>query len=175
MANKFMYISNVNTQNYNNWLKRLGTQLNKATNQSLFKVPKVVKSTNKNILLSNFGTSVIKSQLSPPPHLSLNQFSPFYTWTDFTFCLIYNTKQNDVYLSVCMSDCLPVCLSVCLSVFLSVCLSVCPSVCPSVCLSLRILVTTEPIGFYSSGNIPAGPVVVLGYFLGVWGEGVQKI
>ena len=32
--------------------------------------------------------------------------------------------------------------------------------------SLKISVTTEPIGFYSSGNIPTGPVVVLGYFLG---------
>ena len=34
--------------------------------------------------------------------------------------------------------------------------------------SLEISVTTEPIGFYSSGNIPTGPVVVLGYFLGGW-------
>ncbi len=39
-------------------------------------------------------------------------------------------------------------------------------VCPSVCPSLKISVTTEPIGFYSSGNIPTGRVVVLGYFLG---------
>ncbi len=31
--------------------------------------------------------------------------------------------------------------------------------------SIEISVTTEPIGFYSSGNIPTGPVVVLGYFL----------
>ena len=38
----------------------------------------------------------------------------------------------------------------------------------SVRLSLKISVTTEPIGFYSSGNIPTGPVVVLGYFLGGW-------
>ena len=38
----------------------------------------------------------------------------------------------------------------------------------SVCPSLKISVTTEPIGFYSSGNIPTGPVVVLGYFLGGW-------
>ena len=36
----------------------------------------------------------------------------------------------------------------------------------SVRLSLKISVTIEPIGFYSSGNIPTGPVVVLGYFLG---------
>ena len=33
-------------------------------------------------------------------------------------------------------------------------------------LSLQISVTTEPIGFYCSGNIPTGPVVILGYFLG---------
>ena len=38
----------------------------------------------------------------------------------------------------------------------------------SVCPSLKISVTTEPIGFYSSGNIPTGPVVVLGYFLEGW-------
>ncbi len=50
--------------------------------------------------------------------------------------LIYNTKQNDV--------------------------------CLSVCLKLKILVTTEPIGFYSSGYIPVGPAVVLSYFLGGW-------
>ena len=38
----------------------------------------------------------------------------------------------------------------------------------SVRLSLKISVTTEPIGFYSSGYIPIGPVVVLSYFLGGW-------
>ena len=38
----------------------------------------------------------------------------------------------------------------------------------SVCPSLKILVTTALIGFYFSGNIPTGPVVVLGYFLGGW-------
>ena len=38
----------------------------------------------------------------------------------------------------------------------------------SVCLSLKISLTTEPIRFYSSRNIPTGPVVVLGYFLGGW-------
>ena len=32
--------------------------------------------------------------------------------------------------------------------------------------SLKISVTTELIGFYSSDNIPTGPVFVLGYFLG---------
>ena len=42
------------------------------------------------------------------------------------------------------------------------------SVCLSVRLSLKISVTTEPIEFYSSGNIPTGPVVVLGYFLVGW-------
>ncbi len=46
--------------------------------------------------------------------------------------------------------------------------SVLPSVCPpvllsvrsSICLLLKISVTTEPIGFYSLGKIPTGPVVV---------------
>ncbi len=32
--------------------------------------------------------------------------------------------------------------------------------------SLKILVTTKPIGFYSPGCIPTGPVVVLSIFLG---------
>ena len=41
------------------------------------------------------------------------------------------------------------------------------SVRPSVRLKLKISVTTEPIGFYSPGNISTGPVVVLSYFL--WG------
>ena len=34
----------------------------------------------------------------------------------------------------------------------------------SVCLSLKITVTTEPVGFYFSGNIPTGLVVVLSFF-----------
>ena len=34
--------------------------------------------------------------------------------------------------------------------------------------SLKISVTTKSIGFYSSGNISTGPVVVLGYFLRGW-------
>ena len=38
----------------------------------------------------------------------------------------------------------------------------------SACLSLKISVTTETIGFYSSGDIPTGPVVVLSYFIGGW-------
>ena len=41
----------------------------------------------------------------------------------------------------------------------------CLSVLPSVCLKLKISVTAEPIGLYFFGNIPTGPVVVLGYFL----------
>ena len=39
---------------------------------------------------------------------------------------------------------------------------------PSVCQKLKIVVTTEPIEFYSSGNKPTGPVLVLSYFLGGW-------
>ena len=36
---------------YNQWLKRLGTQLNEPTNQNLMKVPKVGNPTNKKMLL----------------------------------------------------------------------------------------------------------------------------
>ena len=42
------------------------------------------------------------------------------------------------------------------------------SVHPSVCPSFKISVTTEPIVFYSSRNIPTGSLVVLSYFLGGW-------
>ena len=38
----------------------------------------------------------------------------------------------------------------------------------SVCLRLKILVTTEPIGLYSLGNIPIVPMMVLGYLIKVW-------
>ena len=40
--------------------------------------------------------------------------------------------------------------------------------------SLKISVTTEPIGFYFSGNIPTGTVVVLGYFFRGWGENLNS-
>ena len=47
MADKLMYITNVNTQiipskDWNYLLKILDTQLNEATNKNLLKVPKVV-------------------------------------------------------------------------------------------------------------------------------------
>ena len=35
---------------YNLWLKRLNSQLNKSTNQNTIKVPKVIDSTNKKTL-----------------------------------------------------------------------------------------------------------------------------
>ena len=40
------------------------------------------------------------------------------------------------------------------------------SVCPSICLKLKILVTTEPIGYYSLGNMLTSPVVVFIYGVG---------
>ena len=43
-----------------------------------------------------------------------------------------------------------------------------PSVRPSARLKLKILVTAEPIGFSSLGNIPNGPVVVLGHVHKSW-------
>ncbi len=45
-------------------------------------------------------------------------------------------------------------------------------VCPSVRPSLKISVTTKLIGFYSSGNIPTGPV--LGFFLGGWNTHIPE-
>ena len=50
---------------YNYWLKHLDTQLNESTNQNSLKVPKVVKPTNKKMLLKTLGTSVMNSPLSP--------------------------------------------------------------------------------------------------------------
>ena len=45
-------------------------------------------------------------------------------------------------------------------------LGMCMSVHSSVRLKIKILITAEPIGLYSSGNIDTGPAVVLGYFVG---------
>ena len=50
---------------YNLRLKRLDTQLNEAANQNSRKVPKVIKLTNKNMLLKSLWTSVINSPMSP--------------------------------------------------------------------------------------------------------------
>ncbi len=47
-------------------------------------------------------------------------------------------------------------------------ISVSPSISQSNPLSLKILVTTEPIRFYSLVNILTGIVVVLGYLLEGW-------
>ena len=60
MADKLMYISNDDTQNYPFYrlqlvLKHLYTKLNEPTIQNLIKVPKVVKPTNMKTLLFNFG------------------------------------------------------------------------------------------------------------------------
>ena len=47
-------------------------------------------------------------------------------------------------------------------------MSVCLSIYMSVCLKLKISVSTEPIGFYSSEIKPVGPVIVLSYFRRGW-------
>ena len=66
MVDKLMYIPNDDTQKItpsvdcNLWLKRLYTQLNKATNKNSIKVPKVVKPTHKKTL----NTSLIISLMS---------------------------------------------------------------------------------------------------------------
>ena len=56
MDEKFMYIPNDDTQNnssvdYNQWLKRQETQLNKPTNKNSIKVPNVDRLKNKKILI----------------------------------------------------------------------------------------------------------------------------
>ena len=53
MSDKLIYNAYDDTHfvDYNQWLKRFDTQLNKPTNQNLMKVPKVIKPTNKKSLL----------------------------------------------------------------------------------------------------------------------------
>ena len=71
MADKLMYIPNEDTQiihcvDYNQWLKRLDTQLNEPIYQSSIKVHKVVKLTIKKYYYTTLGTSVINSPMFPP-------------------------------------------------------------------------------------------------------------
>ncbi len=56
MADRLMYIPMMMHKitsflDYNQWLKRLDTQLNKPTKQNSMKVPKVIKKTNEKILI----------------------------------------------------------------------------------------------------------------------------
>ena len=51
---------------YNQWLKRLDTQINKATNQISKKVTKVVMTLNKKRYNKTLGTSVVNSPMSLP-------------------------------------------------------------------------------------------------------------
>ena len=60
MADRFIHIPNSDTHNFRFFcrlqrLKRLDTQFNNPTIPNLIKVPKVIKSTNKKMLLLNFG------------------------------------------------------------------------------------------------------------------------
>ena len=76
MADKLKHIPNDDTHDtpsvdYNWWLKRLVTELNEPTHQSLIKVPKVVEPTNKKTL----GTSVINSPMSSLS-LSIQKLNP---------------------------------------------------------------------------------------------------
>ena len=56
---------------YNQWLKRLDTKLNKPTPQNSIKVPKVYKAKNKKALLYNFGNYCNKQ----PNVLSLPEYN----------------------------------------------------------------------------------------------------
>ena len=52
MADKLMYIfNNYPSVDFDQWLKRLETQTDESNNQNSIKDPKVVKPTNKNLLL----------------------------------------------------------------------------------------------------------------------------
>ena len=101
---------------------------------------------------NSIGTIIIKSLLSPPSLAT-------YTRSMVKHCTL---RIQILYFKACYN----VTIYLYVSIILSRTMSVCPSVCLSVRLSLKISVTTEPIGFYSSGNISTSPVVVLSYFLG---------
>ena len=55
MFDKLIYIPHYDSKHYLILLKRLYIQPNEPTNKNFIKVPKVVKPTNKKMLLENFG------------------------------------------------------------------------------------------------------------------------
>ena len=65
MVDKLMIHKNTPSVDYNYWLKRLDAQLNESTSPNSFKVPKVVKPTNKKTLLQNFGDKYNKQPIVP--------------------------------------------------------------------------------------------------------------
>ena len=54
------------SEDCNQWLKKLDTQLNEQTNRISTKISKVVKPMNKKTLLLNFGDYSNKQPMSPP-------------------------------------------------------------------------------------------------------------
>ncbi len=70
MTNKLMYIPNDTKKSpflkLQLVVETLGYKLNESTNQNFKNAPKVIKLTNKNMLLKDFGESVINSPMSPP-------------------------------------------------------------------------------------------------------------
>ena len=69
MADKLMYIPNVNTENSLDdclCLKRFETHFNALTNKNSLKSPKLLSQRIINRYYKNLGTSVINSQMSPP-------------------------------------------------------------------------------------------------------------
>ena len=79
---------------YNQWLKRLETQLNEPTNQNSFKVPKVVKYLNKKTILKDFGDQYNKQSLP-----ALNFF--FFNYSAFLHTLshTHTHKQTKIVIS----------------------------------------------------------------------------
>ena len=76
MGDKLMYISDDDTifVDFNQWLKHLDNRQNEPTNQISIKVPKVVKQTNKKMLLQVFGDKCNKLPNVPslPGFLTIN-------------------------------------------------------------------------------------------------------
>ena len=71
MADKLMYIPNVNTESCASLddylcLKRFETHFNALTNKNSLKSPKLLRQRIRKRYFKNLGTSVINSQMSPP-------------------------------------------------------------------------------------------------------------
>ena len=85
MADKLMYVPNDDKQiapfvYYNQWLKRLDTQLNEPNNQNSIKFPKVVETTNKKTCYNPLRTSAINSPMSPTSLLWYNMALSLSCW-----------------------------------------------------------------------------------------------
>ena len=99
MAHKLIFIPNDDTLSvdYNQWLKRLDTQLNKPTNQNSIKSPKLLNQRIKKRYDKTLGTSIIKKRLAlflPGESYLVLNYVNFIQFCQ-TFFLIYSTAYGN--------------------------------------------------------------------------------